>query len=100
MPPPTLIPSQTIKSSPIQEIVNLIDDNDESSHKNRSEQLKTNKCLSQRPISTPPVPILSQKINSSRTQTIIDLTDDDDDDFVQLTSSYSYRSSGKKFKST
>jgi len=99
MPPPTFIPSQTIKSSPIKEIVNLTDD--ESSHKNRSEQIKTkvfDKCLSQHPVSTPPVPILSQKINSSRTQTIIDLTDDDDD-FIQSTSTYSYRPE-KKFKST
>jgi len=89
MPPP----SQQIKSPPIQEIINLKDDDDELINKNNSEQIKTkviHKSFTQPQTFTPPVPILS------RTQTIIDLTDDDDD-FIQSTSSCSYRS-GKKLK--
>jgi len=109
MPPPTLIPTQKIKSSPIKETINLKDDDDddddsdETINKKHSEQIKTKmfeKVLTHHSISTPPAPILSQKIDSSRIQMTIDLTDDDDDDdFIQSTSSFSYRPV-KKFKST
>jgi cell fate regulator YaaT (PSP1 superfamily) len=90
MPPPTLIPSQEIKSSPMQEIINLTDDDDEIEYKTCPEQIK--KSFTQ-------VSILSQKINSTRTQITFDLTDDDDDDFIQPTSSYSSQP-WKKLKST
>ncbi len=107
MPPPLLIPTQKIKSSPIQEKINLTDDDDDDDsdemiNKKHSEQIKTKmfeKVLTHHSISTPPAPILSQKIDSSRIQMTIDLTDDDDDDFIQSTSSFSYRPV-KKFKST
>lgn len=91
MPPPTLIPTQEVKSSSkIQDIINL--NNDES------EEIKTKifqKSFTQPSRLSPPVPILSQKFDSSQPQTIIDLTDDDDD-FIQTPSSRAK----KKFKST
>lgn len=101
-PPPVVISSQHVKSSPIQDIINLTDDEDEETiNKIRPEQTKTKffrRSLTQQPRSSPPVPILSQKIDPSRIQTIIDLTDDDDD-FIQSSSSLSFRRV-KKLKTT
>jgi hypothetical protein len=95
MPPPVISSTQNFKSSPIQDIINLTDaDDEEIINKTPSEPIKSKffqRSFTQQPRSSPPVPILSQKMNSSRTQTIIDLTDDDDDDFIQSTSSLSFQ---------
>jgi hypothetical protein len=105
MPPPSQIPSPKIKLSQAQTIIEISDNdhNDEKVNENRSQPTKTKvfeKFIAQRQISMPPASqILSKKIKPSQTQTIIDLTDDDADDFIQSTSSFSYRPI-KKLKST
>ena len=107
MPPPSRIPSEKIKLSEAQTIIETSDNdrNDEKANENHSQPTKTKvfeKFISQRQISIPPSSqILSKKIKPSQTQTIVDLTDDDDDadDFIQSTPSFSYRTI-KKLKST
>ena len=86
MPPPMLIPAESVPSSPIHDIINLTTDHTEEIksqiHSVPTKRKAYQRSLTQYPRSSPPVPILSQKLTSSRTQTIIDLTDDDDNDFI------------------